>query len=266
MCVCVFEKLYVLQIPGFYYDEKKKKYFKIQTPHSGSHSHSRESLQRKSDEEKRQKCLQQKSKKCFHKKQKIKSSLAQNKFATPKKKRTFLNESDNSFPHMLDLVNTGCTSCQQLQTFFRKWHVLNLTPVAKSKILEVNYTSIQDKLEHMQSMTPNKDCSKLLCLWSIKNQLMQRIQILDVDYELGKQSLDIKTSCSAMLGSFSKVVKVCWAPRVDGTSDYIMYSTMSVIGNGASMVRLAKVAENPTTNDTDYRFVSFTDKTYMCNS
>ena len=239
----------ITDIPGFYYDETKKKYFKILPGHLHTPaSITRESIQSKIAEEKRQEDLVEIGKNVASSflQQYRESSSVLSKCALRQIKYT-----DNVY----DITERTRTSfyVEKLRSPFRnrrestKHIVSRLKPSGKLKIFE-NPSTSYEKLEHMLHMKVNDEQDKILCLWGLKEQIVQRIQMLSINGinrfdEDGGVDIDVSPTGAVLLQSFSKVTDMCWAP-LDGTdpSDcWICFTTTCFLGNNPSLALLRRL-------------------------
>ena len=128
-----------------------------------------------------------------------------------------------------------------------KHMVSRLKPAGKLKLFENPNTSYE-KLEHMLHMKVNEEQDKILCLWGLKEQIVQRIQMLNINginkYDGdGSIDIDVSPTGAVLLQSFSKVTDMCWAP-LDGTDPLdccILYTTTCFLGNNPSLALLRRL-------------------------
>ena len=234
-------------IPGFYFDPVKKKYFKILPGQSGIHL-TTESIKSKIAEQKRQEDLMEIGKN-------VASAFLKEYDAALHLKTTSnppLPKFTNNFYHLLDTTKRS--------HFSEKFHtpawsnretikhtVSRLKPAGKLKIFENPVTSYE-KLEHMLYMKVNEQQDKLLCLWGLREQIVQRIQMLNINGinrydEDGSIDIDVSPTGAVLLQSFSKVTDMCWAPLdgADPLDHCILYTTTCFLGNNPSLVLLRKL-------------------------
>ncbi len=141
-----------------------------------------------------------------------------------------------------------------------KHTVTRLKPAGKLKLFE-NPVSSYEKLEHMLHMKVNEEQNKILCLWGLREQIVQRIQMLNVNginrFENGCVDIDISPTGAMVLQSFSKVTDMCWAPLDDGSDPLdccILYTTTCFLGNNPSLVFLRRLDADSSEN---YRHAEF---------
>lgn len=152
------------------------------------------------------------------------------------------NITDMIFNTRLGQIQYPRTVQQKItESFFHGLH-----PCGSRKILErVEAIDAYCRLEHMSYMEPNKDQSKLLCLWSLKDIIGQRIQLLNVksftrchEEDTNKIKIDVQLGDVVILQSSYKVTGLTWVPKFSGDndqSDYILYTTTCFIGNNPSL-------------------------------
>ena len=125
--------------------------------------------------------------------------------------------------------------------------VSRLKPSGKLKIFENPGTSYE-KLEHMLHMKVNEEQDKILCLWGLREQIVQRIQMLNINGinkydEDGSTDIDVSPTGAVLLQSFSKVTDMCWAPLegCDPLDCCILYTTTCFLGNNPSLALLRRL-------------------------
>lgn len=216
-----------LVIPGFYYDKEKKKYFKILPNHSNiSSTVTREVIQKKEKEEKRLNDL----------------ALLARKFHTvsviPRKK--FVN-----LPCLLLSQAQGNITHRKLDNLFLKGRISNLKPPDPVNVVNISpeFTSYE-RLDHMLHIDVNSNHDQILGLWSVKDSLLQRIQLLKMwektrFSESNPLSVNIGTTGRTVIQSLNKITNVCWA-NIPGESfdSNILYTLMCPTGDYCSMVRI----------------------------
>ncbi|XP_074657920.1 DDB1- and CUL4-associated factor 4-like protein 1 [Tubulanus polymorphus] len=116
--------------------------------------------------------------------------------------------------------------------------------------------NMYEVMDHMHTMQPSSDYTKILGLWSVRTTAVQRIQVLDLSptskflndssYDsMGNESRDvkieteigIKPSGTAIMKSLSKVTHICWAPLSvdDRSNSAVLYTTMCILGRFPSL-------------------------------
>ena len=206
----------------------KKRYFKI-APNHCAHALTRDVLKKKEAEHKRQEDV-----KIFQGKKKLSRTVG--------RKAVNQNITRTIFSYTLGQLNK-----QQLYNNILQPHVPNLRPVNSQCLTEslsaggVGY----NKLEHTQMMLVNKDHSELLCLWSLKETFVQRLQLVKIT-ERKRQTEDIPISVhgephgKVIIQSLNKVTDICWAPSgSDPLDDQVLYTTVCHTGylNSLAMIR-----------------------------
>ena len=234
------------EIPGFYYDTEKKKYFRILPGQNVSCDNipTRENIKAKKEEELRQynllKAAQNKAPQtnihpqCGHRYRLSVPNYSSNQCKLvdqiawsylSEKRQPFRTQRNEVIKHCAaQLKHSGCTK------------------------IFVNPNGPYEKMEHMLMMKPNHNRDKLLCLWSLKELIVQRIQMLAIN-KIGKSSedgatdIDILPIGAVLLQSFSKVTGMCWAPLNGGDEedDCILYTTTCFLGNNPSLALLRRL-------------------------
>ena len=139
----------------------------------------------------------------------------------------------------------------------------NLKPVS-SQCLTESLTWLgngYNRLEHTHMMLVNKDHDDLLCLWSLKDTWVQRLQLVKLA-EKRRVTENIPISVNAdphgkvIIQSLNKVTDICWAPLVKNTQEeHVLYTTICHTGylNSLAMIRSlsAEQEEQPTFIDFD---------------
>ena len=235
-------------IPGFYYDESKKKYFKILPGHLHTPaSVTRESIKSKLAEERRQEDLAEIGKS-------VASSFVQQNRELLNRSRSVLRPpkySDNVH-NIVERMKSSFYSEKNQNPFLNHQesvkHIVScLKPAGKLKVFE-NPSTSYEKLEHMLHMKVNEEQDKILCLWGLKEQIVQRIQMLSINGinkfdDDGCIDIDVSPTGAVLLQSFSKVTDMCWAP-LDGTDPLdccICFTTTCFLGNNPSLALLRRL-------------------------
>ncbi|ELU01150.1 hypothetical protein CAPTEDRAFT_219708 [Capitella teleta] len=200
-------KVCISEIPGFYYDREKRKYFRILPGHNvNSGVVTREKLAAKNQEEKRQKDL-----------------------SNPK-------ENHRNVKNILKIID--CALPSGSISYYRTWLLSGLKPRGFTQVFK-DSADAYEKIEHFQSLLLNRTQDRVVALWPVAGLISQRIQMLEVGAlkftnEDHATSLDLLPTGSSVLHSFNKVTNMTWAPFDDGTQDYILYTTVCVMGNNSS--------------------------------
>ena len=243
--------LFCTEIPGYYYDPQKKKYFKILPgEQSGSSSMiTREIIKLKKTEEARQDSLREFALKIIQKDPAYTGSSAAHQ---PR-----CHYSSNVIDHV-HCVQNGVLRTREkgiVQHQLINHQLRNLQAVCKKKIYgRDSGLPPYKKLEHMTQMmeAPGED-ARILCLWSLEDLIVQRIQLLQVDRlaltgsSPEGASLSLTPVGATLLQSFSKVTHMCWAPSSPGqtTNVNILYTTTCFIGNNPSLALLRTLEGAP---------------------
>ena len=110
-------------------------------------------------------------------------------------------------------------------------------------------------------MLVNKNHDDLLCLWSLKDTWVQRMQLVKV-IEKQRSSENIPISVNAephgkvIIQSLNKVTDICWATQVmNSAEEHVLYTTICHTGymNSLAMIRSlsSEQEERPTFLDFD---------------
>lgn len=142
--------------------------------------------------------------------------------------------------------SAGCLNSGQLCNNILKSHVRHLKPV-NSQCLTESLPSLggYNKLEHTQMMLVNKSNNDLLCLWSLKDTWVQRLQLVKLSEtrrftESSPISVHGDPHGKVIIQSLNKVTDICWAPFVnDSQEDHVLYTTICHTGylNSLAMIR-----------------------------
>ena len=244
--------LFVSELPGFYYDKVKKKYYKIQPEHKNVTAgvitpntlrQQRAEQQRQNDIQALRNALQATS---------CSSCVAS---TSPKKRKT----------NLLNLVTERChgdLTANQFQNTVRSTCRSNLIPSAYTKIISAP-TSRVDKLWHMQKMYCSESIdNRFVCLWSLKDVLGQRLQAVSIDSIVSKSedNIDLQLNvsvCDAMIRQDLRNITSMCSAKVDSTSEneYVLYTTTkSEIERNPSMAMIRKLN---CTSASDFRYTDF---------
>ncbi|XP_033735495.1 DDB1- and CUL4-associated factor 4-like [Pecten maximus] len=236
-----------MDIPGFYFDVEKRKYFRIQPNHNRSSSSTvtKETIQRKEKEE-----LRLKEVSCTESCKKPKLSTYQ-----PHEKGS---KCCSDLPHLLNSICTGTISKHQLDNLFAFKRVSNInsTHAGCQRLTNRNQTAYS-KLEHMQKIEVGENSDCILGLWSKKEISNYSIQLLDIkrDKRLNVESrlsVNIESPDFSSLVTWNKVTDLCWADlkRNDSNSKvrHVLFTTMSFTWAGDDM-SMARICQFPKTLD-----------------
>ena len=124
--------------------------------------------------------------------------------------------------------------------------MINLKPVS-SQCLTESLSSLggYNKLEHTQMMLVNKDHNDLLCLWSLKDTWVQRMQLVKLNEKrrvTGNSPISVhgEPHGKVIVQSLNKVTDICWAPHVNNSQEeHVLYTTICHTGylNSLAMIR-----------------------------
>ena len=154
-------------------------------------------------------------------------------------------------------------------------HVIRgLRPCGSRKILEhAEATDAYCRLQHMSYMEPSSDQSKLLCLWSLKDIIGQRIQLLNVksfarSHEDGSKKIpiDVQPGDVVILQTRYNITGLKWAPQNDDDdrSDHILYTTTRSLRNNQSLAILRRLDSSALHNFRGNEYVLGKKATWSC--
>lgn len=159
--------------------------------------------------------------------------------AKPKRRTESLN-----FIHFWQHVCQGDVTNTSVEPFVLKSQVRKLRLSHFEKIFP-NPFGNYEQLEHMLLMEASPDCRDILGLWSVKDTLVHRIQLLRVDvkkqtYERSAEAqglnVEINPQGNVVLQSLNKVTHACWAPSLENPNrKYILYTTVCYTGYSPSL-------------------------------
>ncbi|XP_053377259.1 DDB1- and CUL4-associated factor 4-like protein 1 [Mercenaria mercenaria] len=230
-----------LEIPGFYYDKEKKRYFKIAPNHATSTcNYTRDAISKKQAEIKRQNDIdkifktdtkgvqQTRNKKCF---------------------------SNNLTALIQDRLVFGHNKFFLKSNIFRN-NISHIKPVGSQNVFDPHLLSPYENLEHMQVMHTGKEHDEILSLWCIKETWVQRIQRVKILESLRTEkqtslSVTAQPQLQAILPMLNKVTDLCWAP-VSDTGKHVLYTTMCHMGHQESLALIKSLDPGDTSACQDY--------------
>ncbi|XP_023932145.1 DDB1- and CUL4-associated factor 4-like [Lingula anatina] len=245
-----------LEIPGFYYDREKKKYFRILPGHNNPRGSTTSSLVTE-DVVKLKVEEQQKEKYLKLREEQRKSDLLQ----TIKKREKSVN-----LVTLLDEMRTGLSSDVHFQRSVLTSSMSNLKYCGKQKITHQPLMSQYASFDSIVSMVPNYERDKLLCVWSSRYSMTMRIQSLKID--INPKVTKMASPCTvtptgASIQSSAKVTSACWAPlsRENNNDNHnnqcrILYTTIGHLNMDHPSLALFKDLEF-TSVEERARFVDF---------
>lgn len=228
-----------LEIPGFYYDKEKKRYFKIAPNHATSTcNYTKDALAQREAENKRQKDVLQ----MFDRKP----------AAVVKDKRNFTH-------NLTWLIQERLTFGTSINTV--KWSVFrnsisHFKPLESQQLFGPHLVDEYENLEHMQIMHLGCEHDDILCLWSIKDTWVQRIQRVRIS-EATRSDRQSSLSLVAwpqppvILPWLFKVTDLCWAP-VSSSEKRVLYTTMCHMGQHESLALIKNLNPEDTSTSEDY--------------
>ena len=158
------------------------------------------------------------------------------------KRKVPRNKTFSILSQALGLLNSEQLYCNLLRS-----HVSTLKPVNSQHLTDSLSGNIGDynKLEHTQMMLVSEDFDELLCLWSLKETWVQRLQLVKLT-ERNRLSLDTPVSVhgephgKVIIQSLNKITDICWAPMMNSSQDrHVLYTTVCHTGylNSLAMIR-----------------------------
>ena len=107
------------------------------------------------------------------------------------------------------------------------------------------YSGGYNKLEHTHMMLVSEDFDELLCLWSLKETWVQRLQLVKLKEKKRSVtnnpiSVHGEPHGKVIIQSLNKVTDICWAPLVNGSEErHVLYTTVCHTGylNSLAMIR-----------------------------
>lgn len=230
-----------LEIPGFYYDPEKKRYFKIAPNHASSTcNYTRDAIAKKQAEIKRQQDVKQ----TFEKGSNPQSVLEK------KSKKC----SSNIVSLIQERLLFGHDKLFFLSNVFKN-SISRLKPVGSQNLFD-HSSDVFENLEHMQVMHIGSEHDEILSLWSIKETWVQRIQRVKISEAVrtkNQTSLSViaKPQLQAVLPRLNKVTDLCWSPISKG-GKHVLYTTMCHMGHQESLARIKNLDPLDTTFCQDY--------------
>ncbi|XP_050406426.2 DDB1- and CUL4-associated factor 4 [Patella vulgata] len=142
-----------------------------------------------------------------------------------------IKQSDEVIYGLIDLLfksRQGDISHQKFKTTFLKNHATNLSLTDSIRVFH-NPVHGHECLEHMLKMISSPDSDKLLCLWTVKDTIVQQLHLVEVEEKPrtnNKHSLSVELGKRHVIHSWHKITNVCWAPfqKYPGRKN-ILYTT-----------------------------------------
>lgn len=231
-----------LEIPGFYYDTEKKRYFKIAPNHASSTcNYTRDSIAKQQAEKKRQSDI---------------AEIFQSDIKAVLKQKAYRKCVSHNLTHLIqDRLLMGHTKSFLRSKIFQN-SVSHFKPVGSQNIFDPPLLDHYENLEHMQVMHIGDDHNEILSLWSIRETWVQRIQRIQISESVrtDKQtslSVIAKPKLQAILPMLNKVTDLCWAPVSDGQK-HVLYTTMCHMGHQESLAQIKSLNPEDTTASQNY--------------
>ncbi|XP_060070590.1 DDB1- and CUL4-associated factor 4-like [Ylistrum balloti] len=234
-----------LDIPGFYFDAEKRKYFRIQPNHNSTSSSTvtRETIQRKEKEQLRLKEIS-----CRESYEKHRSSRV----------KTLGVKSCTDLPHLLNDLCGGVISVQKFDHLFafKRISNINSTPAGCQRLVS-RIQPTYSKLEHVHKMVVSENTDCVLGLWSKQEISNYNIQMLDIKRDKrtniqSRLSVNIESPEFSSLVIWNKVTNLCWADLKrnygNNRGRHVLFTTMSFTWVGDE-VSMARIRQFPQTSD-----------------
>ncbi|XP_062617584.1 DDB1- and CUL4-associated factor 4-like [Saccostrea cucullata] len=200
-----------IQIPGFYYDPEKKKYFKIQPNQFSSlgHTITKQNIEKKAKEVKRKENLNRQTDKLHT-------------------------------HHFLDLISRqeigSLSNCQFQRYFIHK----RISCIDNNSTQTIVVPSIHGIVEHPKVMGLNSNSDKLISLWDLTSSLAKFINIADVSMaNFGAIEIDFENSDLSLCAGASSIF---WTEKKKSLPLHLLYTTVPFIGNTSSTAYICKVS------------------------
>ncbi|XP_063427372.1 DDB1- and CUL4-associated factor 4-like [Mytilus trossulus] len=211
-----------LQLPGFYYDKEKKKYFKI-LPNSSciGKSFTKEGIKIKEKEETRKSDL-----------------LYPIKPRTETPRRHQLSVYDNCLPCVTCNFQKGLLSNRQLDHTLHKIRLKNLNTTPQTRI-QIYSDTRRDWLERLENANQLEmiDNKHMIGLFSLKDSMIQRIlwlKLSDKPSSSQKDRLSLSIDPFPSCSNYQSAVKISSMSLID--KDSVLYTGMVYTGTPESLV------------------------------
>ena len=151
--------------------------------------------------------------------------------------------------HLISQRSQGILTTHKMKVFTERNRVCALKHKTNVKVFP-RPSNGYEKLEHMSRMLLSSACDKIICMWSLKDLLVHRLQCLRLDLrkvtnDEGGLDVNITPSDNLILQSFSKISGLCFAPSsCDPECDRdnrLLFTTTSHTSNNPSMALLRRV-------------------------
>lgn len=150
-----------------------------------------------------------------------------------------------NLPCLLVSQAQGDITHKKLDNLFLDGRILNLKPPNPPNAIAVSPDFLADeRLDHMLHIDVNSNHDQILGLWSVKDSLLQRLQLLKIwektrFSDRNPLSLGLGTTGRTVIQSLNKITNVCWA-NIPGEpcDNNILYTLMCPTGNYCSMARI----------------------------
>ncbi|XP_070180239.1 DDB1- and CUL4-associated factor 4-like [Littorina saxatilis] len=249
-----------LEIPGFYYDPEKKRYFKIQDSASNVDGDfiTKETIAKNKAESQRQKDLAALS-------EKTSARLTASSTVTERTLRKPVRDSVPSL--LLNGYQRGEVNKFKLRKTWILGSASELRQTGKRQAFVI--PDFHFNLEHMIQMEMSKDHDKLLCLWSLAESMVERMQLVSIKESErtrpGELALEFDSSDTTVLQSWNKITNVCWSELSQfPDKKYVLYTTRCHSSHNQSLAFIRNL--DPATQD-EVRFFDFnlgTQMTWTC--
>ncbi|KAK3796161.1 hypothetical protein RRG08_018160 [Elysia crispata] len=223
-------------LPGFYYDQEKKAYFKIlpNTMSAVSSFVTKESIKEKKYEKQRlsdvKRFLQGRS------------TLLQSALFMPTEKASQCT----GLTKVLRKFQCGQVTCESFRSYMNRHQCTTLQPDVE--IISSGSQQNSPKVDSIQKMLATDTHDHLLCVWSLKSSIAQCIQLLSVSANLRSLKRNAgrteTTETSKVIRSlvttqpiFKKISSLCWAKFPNNAARHtVLYTGTCPIGYSPTIV------------------------------
>lgn len=200
-----------IQIPGFYYDPEKKRYFKIQPNQFSSlgHTITKQNIEKKALETERIRNLTKQTDKVH----------------------------SHHFLELMSKQEMGSVTRLQFQRYFIHKRI---SCIENHPSQTLSASSIHGTLEHPKVIGLNSSHDKLISMWSLSSSLAKCINMVDIDVsntgdiviDFDKPSLNLCNSASSMF----------WTERKKSLPLHLLYTTGPYFGNESCTAHICQVS------------------------
>ncbi|XP_005105405.1 DDB1- and CUL4-associated factor 4 [Aplysia californica] len=229
-------------IPGYYYDEESKNYYKILPDQmSGTSFLTRTKIREQNAEKQRQidekAFLENDSPECMFQFRNVIKSRARH------------------LPGILQDVQCGQVPINDLKTYLLRKQCASLLPSVQEAVKAHGSNFVPGSLlEHTECMYPNSKFDTLLCMWTLKSYVPQYAQMMKVQSQVTHphpdernkpvQRLSLRVMGKPIHPMFHKISCLCWAPS-RGNKCRAVIVTSCPFGKESSVATVVSLDEGP---------------------